>query len=73
MRISVDMIREESALEICANGVEPFNTADIIMPEWSGVPFNPIVVLYLSIAFLLTAGLFAIYFARRPRSVAGSA
>jgi hypothetical protein len=73
MRISVDMIREESALEICANGVEPFNTADIIMPEWSGVPFNPIVVLYSSIAFLVTAGLFAIYFARRPRSVAGSA
>lgn len=67
MRISIDMIHEETALEICANGVDPFNTADIVMPEWSGVTFNPIVVLYSLIAFLVTAGLFVVYFVRRPR------
>lgn len=71
-RMSVDMIREDSALEICANGVEPFNTADIIMPEWSGFAFNPIVLLYSLIAFLVTAGLIARHFARRPaRVIAG--
>jgi hypothetical protein len=64
------MIREDSALEICANGVEPFNTADIIMPEWSGFTFNPIVLLYSLIAFLVTAGLLARHFARRPASAA---
>jgi len=72
MRISVDMIRENSALEICANGVDPFNTADIIMPEWSGITINPIVLLYSMIAFMVTAGLFAIHFARRrTRSTVG--
>lgn len=71
-RMSVDMIREDSALEICANGVEPFNTADIIMPEWSGFTFNPIVLLYSLIAFLVTAGLVARHFACRPaRATAG--
>jgi len=59
MRINVDMLLEETALEICGNGVEPLNTTDIIMPEWLGFTFNPIVLLYSSIAFLVTAGLVA--------------
>lgn len=71
MQISVDMLREETALEICANGVDPFNTADIVMPEWSGVTINPIVLLYSLIAFSVTGILFAIHFFRRPSRLSG--
>jgi hypothetical protein len=67
MRIHAEMLRDDSALEVCANGIDPLNTADLIMPEWSGYAFNPIVLLYSLIAFLVTAGLFAVHFARRPK------
>lgn len=72
MQINIEMLREDAALEICGNGVDPLNTADIIMPEWSGFTFNPIVLLYSLIAFLVTAGLFAHHFARRPARVTGA-
>lgn len=66
-RINVETLQNNAAAEICANGAEPLNTADIIMPEWSGFTFNPIVLLYSLIAFLVTAALFALHFVRRPQ------
>jgi hypothetical protein len=41
-KINTEMLLNASALQMCRNGVAPFNTAEIIMPEWRGVPFNPI-------------------------------
>lgn len=68
MRIDTDMLRAQSALEICIHSVEPFNTAEIIMPEWAGVVFNPFVLLVYAISLVAVAALFAVEFwPRKPK------
>ncbi|MFT3730648.1 MAG: hypothetical protein QM780_04360 [Hyphomicrobium sp.] len=41
-RIDTEMIAEGAALDICRNSLEPFNTAQIVMPAWGEVSFNPL-------------------------------
>ena len=44
-RINLAMLEDATALEICSNSFEPFNTAQIVMPSWSDVSFNPLGIL----------------------------
>lgn len=41
-QINLAMLEDATALEICSNSFEPFNTAQIIMPAWGETPFNPL-------------------------------
>jgi hypothetical protein len=41
---------------MCSNGIAPFNTAEIIMPEWADVPFNPLTGVAWTVAFAAIAG-----------------
>lgn len=63
--INREMVLDGSALEICSNSFEAFNTAEIIMPEWANVSFNPLGVL-LGIV-VMGAGAAAFGVARRGR------
>ncbi len=56
-RINREMQRDQSALRICRNSVNPFNTAEIILPEWSNVTFNPLILLMAMLAVMVLAGL----------------
>lgn len=53
--INREMVLGGSALEICSNSFEAFNTAEIIMPEWANISFNPLGVL-LGIVVMGAAG-----------------
>lgn len=44
-QINLAMLEDATALEICSNSFEPFNTAQIIMPAWGETPFNPLGIL----------------------------
>lgn len=44
-KINFAMLDDPIALEICGNSFEPFNTAQIVMPAWSDVSFNPLGIL----------------------------
>jgi hypothetical protein len=44
-RINLAMLADATALEICSNSFEPFNSAQIIMPTWRDAPFNPLGIL----------------------------
>ncbi len=63
--INREMVLNGSALEICSNSFEAFNTAEIIMPEWANVSFNPLGVV-LGIV-VMGAGAAAFGVARRGR------
>ena len=56
-RIHSDMLLSHSAGQICSNGVAPLNTAELILPEWSGIAFNPILALLGLLAFVTMTGL----------------
>jgi len=70
-QINSDMLQQHSALEICGNSVDPFNTASIILPEWFDVTFNPLIIL-LSIIVLGTATGLVIAGRRNQREAAVS-
>ncbi len=63
--INLAMLQDAVALEICSNSFEPFNTAQIIMPEWASVAFNPLGVLLGFVIFGASAGAFAASRSRR--------
>ena len=53
-QIDVAMLEEATLAAICGNGIEPFNSAEVVMPVWQGTEFNPLAVLLG--AFLLLPG-----------------
>jgi hypothetical protein len=53
-KIDVAMLKEATLAAICGNGIEPFNSAEVIMPVWRGMEFNPLAMLLG--AFLLLPG-----------------
>jgi len=59
-KINLEMLADNSVLQICSNSLQPFNTAQIIMPEWRNVPFNPIRLLLLLISVVTPAFLFCL-------------
>lgn len=59
-KISIEMLLDPSALQMCRNGVAPFNTAEIIMPELADIPFNPVIGLSGFVVLTAFGGLFAV-------------
>jgi len=59
-KINIEMLSDSSALQICSNSLQPFNTAQIMMPEWHNVPFNPIRLLLILISAVTPAFLFCL-------------
>jgi hypothetical protein len=55
-KINTAMIADATALAMCSNGIAPLNTAEIIMPEWADVSFNPLTGLAWAVAFAAIAG-----------------
>lgn len=51
-KINMAIIGDATALAMCGNGITPFNTAEIIMPEWANTPFNPLTGLAWTVVFL---------------------
>lgn len=39
-RISLEMLAQNAAMVVCRYSDEPFNTADVVSPHWSEVPFH---------------------------------
>jgi hypothetical protein len=59
-KVSMEMLRDPSALQMCRNGVAPFNTAEIIMPELADIPFNPVIGLSGFVVLTAFGRLFAV-------------
>lgn len=55
-KIEMAMLEDATASAICGNGIEPFSTAEVIMPEWRGVTFNPLGILLGAFIMLPAAG-----------------
>lgn len=70
-QINLAMLEDATALEICSNSFEPFNTAQIIMPMWADITFNPLGILLGFFIFGASAGGLAM--ARGGRRLATSA
>ncbi len=70
-QINLAMLEDATALEICSNSFEPFNTAQIIMPMWADMTFNPLGILLGCFIFGASAGSLAM--ARGGRRPARSA
>jgi hypothetical protein len=66
-KINTAMIADATALAMCSNGIAPLNTAEIIMPEWADVSFNPLTGLAWAVAFAAIAGAAAMARSGRKR------
>jgi hypothetical protein len=55
-KINTAIIADATALAMCSNGIAPLNTAEIIMPEWADMSFNPLTGLAWTVAFAAIAG-----------------
>lgn len=56
-RIDADMVRDGASLVLCQFSNEAFNTASLIRPTWSAVPFHPpSLIAFAVLAMGLTAG-----------------
>ena len=55
--INIAMLLDSSALQMCRNSLQPFNTAQIVMPEWWGVAVNPLALLLLIFILMAMAAL----------------
>lgn len=68
-RINLAMLEDATALEICSNSFESFNTAQIVMPSWSDISFNPLGILLGFFIFAASAaGLAVARNGRRPET-----
>ncbi|MBS0251985.1 MAG: hypothetical protein JSR78_13075 [Proteobacteria bacterium] len=70
-QINLAMLEDATALEICSNSFEPFNTAQIVMPAWGDTTFNPLGILLGFFIFGASAG--GLIMARGGRRMAASA
>lgn len=63
--IELEMLRNNASLVLCRYSDETFDTADIIGPHWSEIPFHPKSA--LSLAGVAGAALSCLWLAVRPR------
>ncbi|MGR9184628.1 hypothetical protein ACU8L2_17485 [Rhizobium leguminosarum] len=67
--VDADMVRRGLALITCRFSGEAFNTADIIKPRWSGIPFHAASMASMTgLASLLGFGVFALRRFSRPKA-----
>ncbi|MGR9198593.1 hypothetical protein [Rhizobium leguminosarum] len=66
--VDADMVRRGLALITCRFSGEAFNTADIIKPRWSGIPFHAASMASMTgLASLFGLGVFALRRFSRPK------
>ncbi len=65
--IDVELIERQLSLILCRFSGEAFNTADVIRPDWSGIPRHPASMASFTLAALLLAG--GIRYLGRARSI----
>lgn len=64
--IDADMVRNQASFVMCRFSGEPFNTANIISPGWSGIFFHvPSLMTFAMLLLMLAAGVLAL---ARPKS-----
>jgi hypothetical protein len=67
-KIELEMLSNRASLVLCRYSDEPFNTADVIGPHWSDIPFHPASLMsFTSLAMTILIGAWALT-RRRPRS-----
>ncbi|MBA1344563.1 MULTISPECIES: hypothetical protein [Rhizobium] len=67
--VDADMVRRGLALISCRFSGEAFNTADIVKPRWSGIPFHAASMASLTgLASLFGFGVFALRRFSRPKA-----
>ncbi|PDS75545.1 hypothetical protein [Rhizobium sp. L43] len=67
--VDADMVRRGLALVTCRFSGEAFNTADVVKPHWSKVPFHPASMASLTgLAALFGVGFFALRRLLRPKA-----
>ncbi|WP_315858663.1 hypothetical protein [Rhizobium leguminosarum] len=67
--VDADMVRRGLALITCRFSGEAFNTADIVKPRWSGIPFHAASMASLTgLASLFGFGVFALRRFSRPKA-----
>lgn len=67
--VDADMVRRGLALISCRFSGEAFNTADIVKPRWSGIPFHAASMASLTVlASLFGLGVFALRRFSRPKA-----
>ena len=67
--VDADMVRRGLALISCRFSGEAFNTADIVKPRWSGIPFHAASMASLTgLASLFGLGVFALRRFSRPKA-----
>ncbi|ASR09810.1 hypothetical protein CHY08_20460 [Rhizobium leguminosarum bv. viciae] len=67
--VDADMVRRGLALITCRFSGEAFNTADIVKPRWSGIPFHAASMASLTgLASLFGLGVFALRRFSRPKA-----
>jgi len=74
-RINMEMLQKNASLVVCRFSEEPFNTAEIVGPHWSEIPFHgPSLLAMLGLAAAFAGGL-AMFsrFLRGPRAEAAVA
>jgi hypothetical protein len=59
--IDADMFRNHASFVMCRFSGETFNTADVISPGWSAIPFHPASrMTFTTLAMMLAAGVLAL-------------
>jgi hypothetical protein len=66
-RIELAMLQNNASLVLCRYSDSPFDTADIIGPHWSEIPFHPKTCLWFAAIALALAGCF--WLALRPNGL----
>jgi hypothetical protein len=64
-RIELDMMQNNASLVLCRFSDEPFDSAELIGPNWSAIPFHPASL--LALASVLFAGIGCVWLAVRFR------
>lgn len=60
-RIAIEMLETGASFQLCQYSGEPFNTAELIYPRWSGMPFHlPSLATLAAFALVLASGALAL-------------
>ena len=68
-KIELEMLAHGASLVLCRYSDEPFNTANVIAPHWSEIPFHPPSLMSFSALALATLGCGWIAASLKPRPV----
>jgi hypothetical protein len=67
-KINIAMMRDRSSLQLCRNSFDPFNTAEVIYPDWSGMHLADWLTLALQVLALGGVAYVVITEFKRPKA-----